>query len=188
MKTFALCAALLLLMMGCVTRQRDHFYVLQAQPAAPRDAQAPSNRQITLRVTVPSTADRAEMVLWTQDGVAVLDHERWAAPLADLVTQTLGQDLERRRADIVVLSHSDQTGVPLVKMYIDIDQITARIGVEVSIEVHWRIIDAHTGKTAVGRDSFAAPATSGNYAAVAMAMSSCVGLLADRLLSELPAG
>ena len=100
--TAGLCA--LVLLTGCVTRQRDHFYVLDAQPAGGRESRSQFDRQITLRVTVPSLVDRAEMVLASPaGGVAVMDHERWAAPLADLVTAALARDIEQRRSDVVVL-------------------------------------------------------------------------------------
>jgi hypothetical protein len=42
--------------------------------------------------------------------------------------------------------------------------------------------------TSLGRDVFVAPLHSDSYAAVAAALSACVGLLADRLAREVPAG
>src|SRR5258708_34560270 len=97
---------------GCVTRQRDQFYVLDAQPAGGRESRSEFDRQITLRITVPSLVDRAEMVLASPGGVAVMDHERWAAPLADLVTAALARDMERRRHDVVLLSNTaDHAGI-----------------------------------------------------------------------------
>jgi uncharacterized lipoprotein YmbA len=172
---------------GCVARQRDHFYVLDAQPSGTRESRTQFNRQVSLRVTVPSLVDRAEMVLTAGSGVTVLDHERWAAPLSDLVTGALGEDIERRRADVVVLPRSaGQTDIPLVKIAIEIDQISARLGNPVSIETHWRVTDARTGKVSVGRDAFVSTQQPQNYAEVAAAVSSCIGLLADRLVGEIP--
>ncbi|MDB6098810.1 MAG: uncharacterized protein QOK23_1606 [Gammaproteobacteria bacterium] len=173
---------------GCVSRQRDHFYVLDAQPAAAAESRSQFDRQITLRVTVPSLVDRAEMVLTAQSGVTVLDHERWAAPLADLVTATLGQDIERRRVNAVVLQRSeDQAGIPVVRMAIAIDEMTARLGAPVAIETHWRVTDARTGKVSLGRDSFVSSQPTQSYAQLATALSSCIALLADRLVREIPA-
>jgi uncharacterized protein len=172
---------------GCVTRQRDHFYVLDAQPAGARESRAQFDRQVNLRVTVPSLVDRGEMVLTTPNGVTVLDHERWAAPLADLVTTTLSQDIERRRGDVVVLTRSaDQPDIPLVKITIEIDQVTARLGDQVIIETHWRVTDARTGKVSLGRDAFASSQRAQSYTDVASALSTCIALLADRLVQEIP--
>ena len=177
----------LVLAAGCVTRQRDHFYVLDAQPSGIRESRSQFNRQVTLRVTVPSLVDRAEMVLTTEGGVTVLDHERWAAPLSDLATTALGEDIERRRADVVVLPRSaDHTDIPLVKIAVEIDQVNARLGSTVSIETHWRVTDARTGKVSLGRDGFVSTRQPQNYAEVAAALSSCIALLADRLVGEIP--
>ena len=182
-----LCA--LVLLTGCVTRQRDHFYVLDAQPAGGRESRSQFDRQITLRVTVPSLVDRAEMVLTSPGGVAVMDHERWAAPLADLVTAALARDIEQRRNDVVVLSKTaDHAGIPLVRMTVDIDRIAARLGDQLIVETHWRVIDAHTGRELLGRDTFLSPQPPQSYAEVAAALSACIGSLADRLAGQIPVG
>src|SRR5258708_13545810 len=119
-----LCA--LVLLTGCVTRQRDHFYVLDAQPAGGRESRSQFDRQITLRITVPSLVDRAEMGLASPGGVAVLDHERWAAPLADLVTPALARDIERRRNDVVVFWKTPHHArIPLLRTTTPLDHTTA---------------------------------------------------------------
>jgi uncharacterized lipoprotein YmbA len=190
MKPLSLLGALIglcVLSNGCATRQRDHFYVLDARPAGARESRAQFDRQVTLRVTLPSLVDRGEMLLTTPNGVTVLDHERWAAPLADLVTTTLSQDIERRRNDVVVLTRSaDPPGLPLIKIAIEIDQVTARLGDQVIIEVHWRVTDPRTGKMSIGRDAFASSERPQSYMDVASALSTCIALLADRLVQEIP--
>jgi uncharacterized protein len=188
MKVFypGLCA--LILLGGCVTRQPDHFYVLEAQPAGARAASSQFSRQITLRVTVPSLVDRNEMIVTTMSGVAVMDHERWAAPLADLVTTALSQDIERRRNDVIVLPKSaDHAGLPLIRITVEIDQLNARLGQPLSIETHWRVTDGGSGRETLGRDTFVSPQPPQNYAEVAGALSAVVALLADRLTREIPA-
>jgi uncharacterized lipoprotein YmbA len=183
---FLLCV--LILAGGCATRHRDHFYVLDARPAGARESRSQFDRQVVLSVTVPSVVDRGEMVLAGVNGVTVLDHERWAAPLADLVTATLGQDIERRRADVVVLPRSaDQAGIPLTRIVLEIDQVTARLGDEVSIEAHWRVTDARTGKVSIGREVLPSSQRPQNYTDFASALSDCIALLADRLVREIPA-
>lgn len=173
---------------GCASRQPDHFYVLDAQPAGVHDSRTQFDRQINLRVTVPSLVDRGEMVLTANGDVTVLDHERWAAPLADLVTATLGRDIERRRSDVVVLPGSaGQASIPMVGIVIGIDQVTARMGDPVAIETHWRVTDARTGKVSIGREDFSSPQRPQSYSEVAGALSACIALLADRLVREIPA-
>jgi uncharacterized lipoprotein YmbA len=188
MKSLALAVSMLLLA-GCVSRQHDHFYVLNPLPAAVGPSRSQFERQVTLRVTVPSMVDRGELVIATPGGVSVMDHERWAAPLADMVNDTLGQDIERRRSDVVVLPKSaDKAGIPLIRIVVEIDQVNARLADHLSIETHWRVIDARTGKETLGRDAFVSQQQPQSYTEFAAALSACIALLADRLAAEIPTG
>ncbi len=176
-----------LVMSGCAASHADHFYVIDAPPGSAREASVAFTRQVTLRVSVPSLVDRAAMVISTPDGVAVLEHERWAAPLSDLITSALARDIEGKRGDVVVLPHPlDKAGVPLTTIAIDVDEVRARLGELVSIEAHWRITDAAGGKVTLGRDVFASPTHAQSYAAVADGLSAAVAMLADRLIKEIP--
>jgi uncharacterized lipoprotein YmbA len=178
-----------LLLAGCVTRQRDHFYVLDPLPAAIATSRSQFDRQVTLRVTIPSMVDRAEMIIAADGGVSVMDHERWAAPLADMVNAALSQDIERRRSDVLVLPKSaDKAGIPLFRIAVEIDRVTARLTDHLSIETHWRVSDARTGKETLGRDTFVSPQRVQSYADIAAALSACIALLADRLSGEIPTG
>ncbi|MEP6549108.1 MAG: PqiC family protein [Gammaproteobacteria bacterium] len=188
MKLGPTAAALLLLLCACVSSRPDRFYVLSAQPPAAGATRSSPALQATLKATLPSLVDRAEMVLNTSaDGVTVLEHERWAAPLADLVTQTLARDIERRRSDVLVgsygLSHSIE---PAIKISVDIVQVWMRRGERASIETHWRILDTRSGKQVTGGDIFSAALGQEGYDAVAQVFSECLGLLADRLADQMP--
>lgn len=187
MKKLLLAVCILCSAEGCATRRPDYYYVLAAQPAAARESATPANLQVALRLTLPSLVDRSEMVLTTENGVTVMEHQRWAAPLVDLMTTALRQDIERRRADVMVSLRSAAAGIPLIRMEVDVIQLSARRGVEVSVETQWRVTDSHN-HTSIGRDVFVTPLHSDSYAAVATALSTCVALLADRLAKEIPAG
>jgi uncharacterized protein len=184
----ALCTVSLL--GACASRQPDHFYILSAQPRGVTEARTTPATPVTLRVALPSLVDRSEMILNTAaDGVIVLEHERWGAPLADLATQTLARDIERRRRDVLVAdSGSDRSGGTAVKISVDVVQVTVRRGDRASIEAHWRILDPRTSKTVMGGDVFSAPVGQDGYAAVAQALSDCLALLADRLVGQMVGG
>jgi uncharacterized protein len=174
------------LLCACASSRPDHFYILSARPPA---AQPPSTSTtlVALKVTLPSLVDRPELILNTSgDGVAVLEHERWGAPLADLVVQTLGQDIERRRGDLLVGAQgaSPLDGAP-IKIIVDVVQMTARQGDRVSIETHWRIVDARKPAALVGNEAFSAPLAQNDYGAIARALSDCLGQLADRLIAQI---
>jgi uncharacterized lipoprotein YmbA len=189
MKSLGL-APLVVLLAGCVTRQPDHFFVIDPLPAAVAPPRSQFDRQVTLRVAIPSLVDRGEMVIAGDNGVSVMDHERWAAPLADMIDSALSRDIERRRSDVVVLPRSaDKAGIPLIKIAVEIDQVTAPLAAgPLSIDTHWRVTDARTGKETLGRDTFVSPQQPRSYAEVAAALSACIGLLADRLAGEIPSG
>jgi uncharacterized lipoprotein YmbA len=128
------------------------------------------------------------MILNTSaDGVIVLEHERWAAPLTDLVTQTLAQDLERRRGDLLVAGQNgSRPGGTPIKITVDVVQMSVRRGERASIEAHWRILDPRTGKEVAGGEVFSAPLGSDGSPGIAQALSECLGLLADRLVGQMP--
>jgi uncharacterized lipoprotein YmbA len=127
------------------------------------------------------------MILNTStNGVIVLEHERWAAPLADLVTQTLARDIERRRSDLLVADPSVRhPAEAAVRVTIDLVQMTVRKGERASIEAHWRIVDPRPGGDVVGSEVFSAPLAQDDYATVPQALSDCLGLLADRLVGQM---
>jgi uncharacterized lipoprotein YmbA len=185
-KSLLTAGCFLSLLCACATSRSDHFYILSAQPQGMSDARTTPATQVWLRVTLPSLVDRSEMVLNTStNGVMVLEHERWAAPLADLATQTLARDLERRRSDLLVAGQSAIHGEAPVKVTVDLVQMTVRSGGQASIEAHWRILDPRTGADRVGSEMFKAPLAQDGYAAVPQALSECLGLLADRLVGQL---
>ncbi len=187
MKSLLTAACALSLLAACATSLPDHYHILSAQPPGASEPRVTPATQVTLKVTLPSLVDRPEMILDTSpDGIVVLEHERWGAPLVDLMTQTLAQDLERRRRDMLVAAQSvSHPGGDVIKVSVDVVQITVRRAERASMEAHWRILDARTGKDVAGGEVFSKPLAQDNYAAVAQALGECLGLLADRLVEQM---
>ena len=183
-------AACILLLCGCAASHPDHFYQLGVTPVGAPVARTAPVTQATLKVSVPAVVDRSEMIVNSGgDGVIILEHERWAAPLADLVSQTLARDVERRRAYILVAAPGAiRAPHAALKMAVDVVQVSVRRGARATLEAQWRIVDARTGREASGSDVFSASAAADDYADIARALSECLGLLADRLTAELPHG
>ena len=186
MKPLLAATGTLILLSACASHP-DHFYVLNTQPAGAGEARTSPVALAGLKVTLPSLVDRPEMVLNTSaNDVIVQEHERWAAPLSDLVTQTLARDLERRRSDLLVADPSvTHSSGSVLKINVDVVQLTVHKSGQASIEAHWRILDPRTGKESVGSDVFTAPLGQNDYAAVAQALSQCLAQLADRLVAAL---
>jgi uncharacterized protein len=144
---------------------------------------------VMLAISLPPVVDRRQMVIATSaDQLLVLEHERWAAPLSDLVVQTLGRDLEQRRPDVLVADRGfDQPNLIPVKIRVDVVRMSVRAGGQATLEAHWRVVDARRNTDEVGGETFESPVAGGDYAAVARAFSSDLSSLADRLAAKIPA-
>ena len=186
-----LCAACLgaaAILAGCAGQQ-DHFYALTTLPENAPAATAAFTTHVMLTISLPPVVDRRQMVIATSaDQLLVLEHERWAAPLSDLVMQTLGRDLEQRRADVLVADRGfDQPSLIPVKIRVDIVHMSVRAGGQATLEAHWRVVDARRNTDEVGGETFESPVSGGDYAAVARAFSNDLSSLADRLAAKIPA-
>jgi len=119
--------------------------------------------------------------------ITVLDHERWAAPLSDLLQQTLATDLERRRADVLVADRRlAGPASPPVTIKVDIVRMAAERGRRVSLEAHWRMSGPRSGLDRLGSAVYEVPLAGADYAAIARAYSVALGELADALAAGLP--
>jgi uncharacterized protein len=186
LRTASLAAAAILV--GCAA-PRDHFYGLTTEPQNPRAATAGFTTHVMLTVSMPPVVDRRQMVIATStDQLLVLEHERWAAPLSELVVQTLGRDIEQRRADVLVADRGfDQPSLAPVKIRVDIVRMSVRLGGQASLEAHWRVVDGRRNTDEIGGETFESPVAGEDYAAVAGAFSSALSSLADRLAAKIPA-
>ena len=131
---------------GCAASRPDHFYALSVQPAQTHASGTGFGRQIGLHVTLPSLVDRSELVLNSHEQVSILEHQRWASPLLDQFSSTLGQDIEARRADLIIANRSLEQGkLPSSKISLEIVSWTAQRGGQVSLET-----EAPAGRVAGG--------------------------------------
>jgi uncharacterized lipoprotein YmbA len=196
----ALCgpAAATALLAACAAGHPDRFYALTTLPEASGAAASSAaasgtfTTHVILTVSLPAVIDRREMVINTSaDRLLVLEHERWAAPMSELVAQTLARDLEQRRADILVADRGfDQSSIKQVRVRVDVVQMSVRAGGQATLEAHWRIVDAAHGIDELGGETFQQPVGSSGgddgYAGVARAFSNDLSSLADRLAGKLP--
>jgi uncharacterized lipoprotein YmbA len=176
------------MLLAACAGQPDHFYALSPVPETVRPPGAGFKTHVLLGISIPSLVDRRQMVLdASADQILMLEHERWAAPLSDLVTQTLARDIEERRPDVLVADRSfDQAGVDPVRIKVDIVRMSAHRGGRAALESHWRIVDPAAKTDLIGGETVTAPIEGDDYAAIARAYSACVAALADRLVEKLP--
>jgi uncharacterized lipoprotein YmbA len=175
------------LVAACASKP-DRFYALTVLPDTTLGAAPAPTIHVRLDVTVPSLVDRAEIVLnKPNNGILILDHERWAEPFADQVSQTLARDIEKHRKDVLIGDRSfDQAAAQSVNLKVDIVRMSARQPGQVTIEAHWRIVDTKVGLDQLGSCAFDAPLDSSGYAAVARAYSQTLSTLAETLAAAIP--
>jgi uncharacterized lipoprotein YmbA len=187
LKSLCTAAGVFVLLAACASSRPDHFYTLTPLPQGALGARSAPAVQAALRLSVPVSVDRPQMVLNSSaDGIDVMEHERWAAPLSDLMTQALARDIELRRTDLLVTgSGAYRANDPVVKLTVDVVQLSVRRGERASLVAHWRILDSAGGKDVTGGDEFSAALGRDDYGAVARALSECLGQLADRLVEQM---
>lgn len=125
-----------------------HYYTLLPGSAAPVAESATAIPFEVLTVNVPAQVDRPQLVV-RQGGqsVALLEGERWIAPLADEVRGALAADLAR------VLPGRDVGGMaagdkPLLQVSLDVRRFDSQPGDHALIEGAWQLRWRHDGKLA----------------------------------------
>jgi uncharacterized lipoprotein YmbA len=164
--TFALAATLV----ACSSAP-THFYTLMppAQPATP--ATAPAAFAIAVEpVGVPAEVDQVQWLVRTGPGqVAVLDNERWAAPLGDELRAALADELTRQLVARDVYKSANPAAVPVYRIQVEVRRFESVVGSYALIEADWNIArrDATSGSALVCHSRVSQPVEAG-YAALAV--------------------
>ncbi|HEX3845898.1 MAG TPA: PqiC family protein [Steroidobacteraceae bacterium] len=147
--------------------------------------QAPPLRVDT--VNVPASWDRLEILEPAAAGTLEIgDLDHWSAPLAQIVRQTLSDDLDRRLPPGTVIY--PRLPKPDGALGIDVDILEFTVaGSQASMRASWLIVPGVGSQSASARRSTASPhatLTSTGPAAVARAWSELIGQLADRIAAD----
>ncbi|HEY9104166.1 PqiC family protein [Chitinimonas sp.] len=151
MNTITLRAAglgILCLMAGC-TSTPLRYYTLQPPPASPLVVAPPAYQFQLLPVTVPAAVDREERVV-RQDlsSLAVLEGERWAAPLGEEVRAMLAADVARRLGTPNLDALPRGAGQPLVRARLVLQRFDVWPGGQAAIEAGWTLSRADASEQA----------------------------------------
>ena len=174
-----------LMVSGCLSGRPDHFYALDSRRAEQLQARSNFAMQVNLRVSLPVMVDRSELVLNNPDGIVILEHERWAAPLSEQFNTVLGQDIEARRQGVIVTSRSTvEPDGPKTQISVDVVQLSLQKTAGAKVEARWRM--QRGAEVSQGRETFTASAPDGSYGGLVQSLDGCIGSLADRLVAQLP--
>lgn len=135
-----LAVAAALALSACATAPL-HYYTLIAPAGAPADvaAAAPALSFELLPVGVPAQVDQPQLVVREGgQGVALLDGERWIAPLGDEIRGALSADLARdlHSQD---LSGQPGNGKPRLRIKLDLRRFDSQLGSYALIEGSWSV-------------------------------------------------
>jgi len=143
-------------------------------------------------VVMPPVVDRLALV--TETGESTLEtaeNANWAAPLDEMATTVLAQDLASRLPRIAVLMPGEvlpSGGVRTVR--VDVLRFLPVNGASrgyVALDADWQVLSAPGTVTESGRSGIRVPRAPGAPAAAA-AMSTALGRLADRIAAALARG
>jgi len=179
--------ALIALLAGCSSAQPPRYHTLLparapiARPAAP----AGSVAWEVLPVAVPAGVDQPQWVVRTVDGsLAVLEQERWIAPLGEEVRAAVVD----RLTQVVGAPAFSAEPRRRWRIRIDVQRFDSAPGSEARLEAIWTLSsDAEAALTLRCRGEFVQPLTASGYLALAKGHQQAVTALADMIGSELKA-
>jgi uncharacterized lipoprotein YmbA len=161
-----------------------HFYTL-LPPAEPATAAAaPAAFAIAVEpVGVPAEVDQVQWLVRTGPGqVALLDNERWAAPLGDELRAAFAEALTHQLAARDVYKAANSAGVPVYRIEIDVRRFESAAAGYALIEADWSVArrEAGTGIAMQCHSRVSQPVEPG-YAALALGHQRAVAAIAARI-------
>ena len=180
-------AVLIALLAGCGAAQPPRYHSLM--PAAATTVRpvvaAGSLGWELLPVAIPAGVDQPQWVVRTVDGsLAVLEQERWIAPLGDEVRAAVSDRLTQ------VVGAPAASAIPgkRWRIHIDVQRFDSAPGREARIEATWTLAsDAEGAAPLRCRGEFVQPLAASGYLALAKGHQQAAAQLADAIASALKA-
>jgi len=164
---------------------RYHTLVAPPSEAAFQGQRAPFLIEV-LPVGIPEQLNRPQLVVRHGDnGLSVLETERWASMLDDEIRQALSAALTQQLGskDIAGLTRSAQE--PVVRVKLQVRRFDAWLGTKVHLNADWSLAVVgkvkEGGLTCGGQFSLSAP---GGYVELVQAQQQAISLLAERIAAD----
>ena len=186
-RVVAIGVALFALLAGCSSTPPPRHHTLMPAPAATARPPAPAGLLVweVLPVAVPASVDRPQWVVQTVDGsLAVLEQERWVAPLGEEIRAALNDRLTQ------VVGASALSAEPRMRwrVRIDVQRFNSVPGREARLAATWTLSSDAEAVAALRchGEYVQTPAASG-YVALAQGHQQAVAALADAIGGKLKA-
>lgn len=133
-------AALAAMLAACASAP-THLYTLVPPAPAQYDTKTTAAFVIDVEpVSVPAEVDQAAWLVRTGRGqVAVLDNERWAAPLSDELRAAFADALTRLLAVLDVHASSAPANMPVYRIRVDVRRFESVPGKDAMIRADWSV-------------------------------------------------
>ncbi len=179
--------AVLALLAGCASVQPPRYHTLLPAPASAARPSAPAGPLAweVLPVAVPPGVDQPQWVVRTVDGsLAVLEQERWIAPLGEEIRAAVADRLTREVGAPAVSAEARKRW----RIRIDVHRFDSAPGREVRLEATWTLrSDADATAALRCRGEFVQALAASGYLALAQGHQQAVATLADAIGSQLKA-
>ena len=170
--------ALVAFLSACASAPPTHFHSLLPAPAAAGPAAPVSSRWEILPVTVPVQVDQAQwLIRMPDDTMALLENERWAAPLADEIRAALSERL-RWTAPVIRQAAGWRIGV-------EVQRFESAPGRYARLQAEWTLRAGDGGAVRLRCRQDFEQAAGASYPALAAAHRAALARLGDALAASL---
>lgn len=170
---------------GCASSPAMHYYILSEVPADARLTAAPDVAPVRLdRVTVPNELDRSELVRRIDaTRVQIVEGDRWAAPLDDMIRRVLSGDLATRLPQGMVVDPNEPAiGERRQSLSVDIQEFYGDAACAVTLRAAWVLKQPDTPSLHGNEEArIASSGNCGGNSSLPAAMSQALGQLSDRI-------
>jgi uncharacterized lipoprotein YmbA len=174
---------------GCASPRENAYTLESAAPPAPVPAPDQRTTVAVGPVSVPELVDRPQLVVRDgRFGVAIVEQERWAAPLKESLPRVFAAELGRRRPEHRFVAQSAATLEPAAaRLALDLTSFDVSPQDGAVIVAHWSYRAAGKPPRVLSGDLSAhASVTGPGYAACVEALHRASEDLADQLAAGLP--
>jgi uncharacterized lipoprotein YmbA len=175
----------LLLLAGCGSSPKTHFYTLSTVPGATGRRSASTAIQVSA-VHVPPSLDRQQMVSMSgTNSVEISETNRWSAPFDEMVRNVLAQNLAARLSPNRVILPEAPAPPRTASLVVTIAKFAPDASGLVRLQGSWTVLSDESGAPITHRNFnlTAGPATTADSGAAAM--SEVLGRLANQIAAAL---
>lgn len=181
--TITIASMLASMLAGCASAPVHYLTLVPAASQGSAADGAPLGALVS--VTIPNQVDQPELVIRQSDGsMALLESERWIAPLRDEIRISLTLALTRQWDGAPAAPGAPRSAFPASRVNIDVERFDSVPGQYILFEAVWTLSrPGSPGNRTVCRSSIRNPVGSG-YPAIAIAHQAAIGELASQIASQ----